>query len=468
MRNQFIEIELERSSVRLAQWKRGRMICECTEHIPDHYLMDGEIISADALGNWLKAMAAKHGIKGRVCRVILPFHMVYLRMIDYPPMKKQQIRLNLPYEFRDFVRGSMNLYRLEYLVTETLNRGIGEADRMGVMALAVSEDVLENVKNMIDCAGWRLKEITVSPFLYSGRIWEFEKNSGTEKCGNYCLVFLKAEMAAIYFYRGSHLMAYREVERVKGCQNDEEELHQLSKELRQTMEFYHERYPEYKSKRIFVQGDPAESEYLGMQIEEEPGIAWKPMDEFSPLSANVKSPINLAQRETIFRDPGKAIALILGILLGVGIFGWCFVKIPLENRDESRKLLHFMEAEVARYEERNQDYPLVEARYRTCFADYLTEEEQKLTERSACVEEILDCVNHYGQISRMSMEQLECRMEVTNLTRSESADLAEALKLSQVVESVEIMKITMNEEAQTKVVMAELLVILKGRETDAP
>ncbi len=473
MAKRFVEVEIGRNSVRLAQWERGRLVRQYEEPLPEAYVDGGEIVSMVALGRWLKDMAGRYGVKGRDCRLILPDHLAYTRTVKLPAMNKKQISLNLPYEFRDFIHDNMEQYLFEYTVTDTVRDTSGKIVGIWVMALAVSEALVEEYRHMLRGAGWKLTYAATAPFVYSDRLREVERIADTGKPGDYCLVVPSYESVKIYFYKGSHLMAHRQLDTDTERLISEADYERLGNELCQTLEFYHYRYPEGRPEVIDVCGEGRETERLMEVLEEMAEVRCEKAAELSGMLSWEKGSmtVNLAKKGSCLGNPAKVLGMLLGFVLFLGCFGWFAVKQPLDQMKQSRAELSRMAADLSMYREMNGDYEQVQAEYQDYFAAYLTKEEAALTKRYEILKLVREYAEDYGTIHQIAIENQECQMTVGHMTLSEVSELVDYLEAEKLVSHVEVSEVIMEKDDTQSggktYVTASLMIVLEGGTEDA-
>lgn len=68
----------------------------------------GEIVSMDAMADFIKEMAKENGISRGAAAVILPGTLVFTRNVTVPAMTDGQLLYNLPFEFKDYLTQEKN------------------------------------------------------------------------------------------------------------------------------------------------------------------------------------------------------------------------------------------------------------------------------------------------------------------------------------------------------------------------
>lgn len=147
-----IGIEIDNNEIRMAQIQ-GKNIKTIAESIPDNLISNGKIVLPDVLARHIKEIANKGGFSGRGLSFILPEESTYFRNLVMPAVSDRQLKLNLPYEFRDFVGDESSAYNYDYAVDY-----IDEKDEsMHLYAAAGHRGVIASYAEVFKKAGLSLK-----------------------------------------------------------------------------------------------------------------------------------------------------------------------------------------------------------------------------------------------------------------------------------------------------------------------
>lgn len=151
-----IGIQFDSAEITMAQYAGGTLRCY-TERLPENLIQNDQIISQETFSAFLKELKKKGGFSGRACSVVIPFSGAYFRTLSMPVMSEEQLRLNLPYEFRDFIGTESFKYNFDYALEEFENDENGKPVTMNLMAAAASKELLDKYAFCLKKAGFRLK-----------------------------------------------------------------------------------------------------------------------------------------------------------------------------------------------------------------------------------------------------------------------------------------------------------------------
>ncbi len=179
--------------------------------LPDNMMHDGVIVSYDAMADFIKETARQNGIARSDAAVVLSNSLVYSRNVTVPPMTDQQLRLNLPYEFRDYLTEVKNKYLFDYIVREVKNNADGEPEEMNLFACAISKATISDYRSMFRRAGFRLKYAVPEEYAFGMVLKSYISRTKAEP-SDYCLVDLGHDSTRLYVFHDEHSDLRRGIE----------------------------------------------------------------------------------------------------------------------------------------------------------------------------------------------------------------------------------------------------------------
>lgn len=161
MANTILGIDIGSCTLKLALCRGSDILKLAEEHMPDNLVHDGRVVSAEALSEFIKASLKKNRIRARRCAVILPASQVFVRQTELPAMTDEELHINLPYEFRDFITDERDKYFYDYYVISTENGENGQPVKMTLMTAAAAKELISQYNDLCRWAG--LKLVTAVP-----------------------------------------------------------------------------------------------------------------------------------------------------------------------------------------------------------------------------------------------------------------------------------------------------------------
>ena len=199
------------SCVKLVYFAGGSLKKAVTVEIPDNMVSGSKILSRDAMADFLRQTVKDNGIPLTNAAVALPSTEVFTRELTMPAMTEQQLRYNLPYEFRDFLTDEKSKYYFDYSMREVIRDKDGYPTEMTLLACAILKDTVERYRAMMYRAGFKLQVLTPSECTYSGVLDAYYRRTGLPQ-RDMCIVNLGYTAAYLYIYRGAFFESRREID----------------------------------------------------------------------------------------------------------------------------------------------------------------------------------------------------------------------------------------------------------------
>jgi len=183
--------------------------------LPEQLVRDGRIVSPEAMSDFLFAAAREHKIKNRDCAIILPAALAFSRRLTVPLMTEGQLKINLPYEFRDFISQEKDKYFYDYAVAGQIKNEAGKAVELDLMAAATLKSTIADYTAMLRRAGFKLCLAAPVEFAYSNLLRRHESALPADVPKEYCIIDIGHTATRIYIYSGSRFEVTRVID--YGC-----------------------------------------------------------------------------------------------------------------------------------------------------------------------------------------------------------------------------------------------------------
>ena len=195
MSGKMIGIELGADALKLAVVRKGKILKMAAETIPAHLISDGRVAAPEVLSQFLKGSLKKNRICGRKCALVLPSQLVVSQRLMLPHMTEAELKLNLPYEFRDYIGSHTNDYTFDYIVTD-LRDGM-----MDLYAVAVRKQDMEDYYQVFRGAGLTLRLAMPAEMAWLNVVRDANRTSGS-----LCIVDVGHEKTCINIYRNNRFV----------------------------------------------------------------------------------------------------------------------------------------------------------------------------------------------------------------------------------------------------------------------
>jgi len=200
-------IDFGACSMKLALCEQGRILQTVAEPMPENLVRSGRILSPEAMSPVLAAAMDKHHISGHACAVILPASLAFCRRVTVPMMTPEQLALNLPFDFRDYITAEKDKYHYDYAVLDIVKNEMGEPEQLDLLAAATLKSTISDYEDMLRRARLKLTTAATEEFAYANLIRRYETGGSAET--EYCFIDLGHSATRIYIYTGNRFEVLR-------------------------------------------------------------------------------------------------------------------------------------------------------------------------------------------------------------------------------------------------------------------
>lgn len=215
----YVGIDIGNNTCKVAL-RDGRGLRIISSRMPDSVVdEDHQIVSPETLSAHLGTLRREERIRERSCMLVLAEPEVFFRHATLPPMTAEEVLLNLPYEFRDYITGDPSSYTYDYLVDELVKDEGGKVVRMDLFIAATSRKLTDMYSNVLRKAGFRLRAV-IPPQIAYARLLENRiaalGDTSTERQATSILVDIGHRSVQACVLHGSHFEASKTID--LGCQ----------------------------------------------------------------------------------------------------------------------------------------------------------------------------------------------------------------------------------------------------------
>lgn len=207
-----VGMDIGSCNLKLAVCDAGGVRRLVTEPLPDQLVRDGRVASPEAMASFLRETAAKNHLSVRRCAVVLPAAVCFTKRTTMPAMTVEQLKLNLPYEFRDYITQEKDKYFYDYALLNMEQDEAGKPRQMELMAAAALKSTIHDYEDLCRWAGFRLLTAVPEEFAYSNLIRGYIEAHPERADDEYCIIDLGHTATRVYIFTGRRLEASRVVE----------------------------------------------------------------------------------------------------------------------------------------------------------------------------------------------------------------------------------------------------------------
>lgn len=210
----YLGIEIGSLEIKFAICTEDRVKEFVVERLPDNIVRDGNIVSWEVMADFIKEKLKKHRIGCKDVAMVLPEGATYVRRFLMPYMTVDQMKVNLPYEFRDFITKEKDKYFYDYavmgIVEEQHNGQVSKS--MDIMAVAVAKETIEKYRTMLKRCGLKLRVAAPESCAYQNLVRKHIKMNATKEAGDYAILDIGHSKVNLRIFTEGKYETGREIE----------------------------------------------------------------------------------------------------------------------------------------------------------------------------------------------------------------------------------------------------------------
>lgn len=203
--------------VKLALWDGTQVRQLARAPLPENLIQGGRIVSYEAMAELIRAASRKHQLLGKNCAVILPAGQACLLRLTMPAMSVEQLAVNLPYEFRDYLTMGKDQYFYDYAVNHLKRDPDGKPVALDLTAAAVPKGTIAEYREMFRRAGFRLRSAAPPECAYMGLLRAHAAAHPEQANMERCILDIGHTATRVHLYTGARFEATRVIEYGSGA-----------------------------------------------------------------------------------------------------------------------------------------------------------------------------------------------------------------------------------------------------------
>lgn len=216
MAKKILGIEIGNCRLKIAICSESNLERLITADVPDNLVQEDEIVSWEAMAEFIKEMIKENKIAVKNAAVVIPEKLVYTKHVVMPAMTVDQLRVNLPYEFHDYITEDKDKYFYDYAVIKKTSDSEGNFTEMELMAVAAPKELINQYKTMFRRAGLRLVLIAPDYSAVRNIIKDYEEVNAVQEPGDYAILDIGHKTVKLYFFTRGEYEITRVME--EGCE----------------------------------------------------------------------------------------------------------------------------------------------------------------------------------------------------------------------------------------------------------
>ena len=306
MAKNIVGIDFGNDRMKIVHMKNGVFKKFAMADVPEGMISHDKINNPKEVARFIGDTLKKEGINAKDAAIIMAGENVYVKVIEMPQMSEQDLRINLPFEFRDYITSDTQNYVYDYAIInndldvhEVIINDDGEEitttrKMMKLTAVAAPLEEVELYRDVLKEAGLRMVKLAPKQYALMGIIRSIQKDLKYND-EEYCVIDLGYDSIRMYMMRDDELIASRELDGLKELLYVLEQALEVTRKdakaalinntdncqelpscieyysnvtvgLMRALNFYHFSHPESRLKDVYIYGGGAEIKSLLEEI----------------------------------------------------------------------------------------------------------------------------------------------------------------------------------------------------------
>ena len=165
MAKSYIGLDIGTGSIKIA-YREGGNVQLASRPLPENISGENDVVAPETLAAIVTDVRKQERVKPRDVVMVLGDSDMFFRHVTLPLMTDSELKLNLPYEFRDYIDEDPNTYLYDYAVDEIPLKEDGTPDHLELYAAAAGKKLVEERAALLRKAGFRLRVVVPAQMAY--------------------------------------------------------------------------------------------------------------------------------------------------------------------------------------------------------------------------------------------------------------------------------------------------------------
>ena len=228
MAKTILGVDIGSDNLKLVLMNKGHVKKYAMVPVPNALVKDYRSVSVETMGELIRNTMKENGIRCKDAAIVFANETVFVRTVVTPQMTTDQLKYNLPFEFRDYITDELKDYVFDYAMISTPeemaqsqkdaqqeeNAPEGEEEQGGatmeLLACAAPVSLVSESRDLLRKAGLRMVKAAPTVSCYISLIRAMEKRG--QGFGEYCILDLGYQTIRMNMFKGERHMVSRILE----------------------------------------------------------------------------------------------------------------------------------------------------------------------------------------------------------------------------------------------------------------
>lgn len=210
MKKMSLTFDMGDSHIKIAKREKGKIIVHSIQ-MPENLIKEGIIQAPHMVSDFLKELRYKHKLPKAECGVVVPDEVVVCRHLTLPAMTEEQLNVNLPFEFMDYITEEPQKYVYDYAMQEMIYDEQNTPKEMNLVGAVMSKETADTYINIFANAGFKLRTIIPQEIAMTNVMRNAVEIGVADKEKEYCIINLGHRTTQVYVFKGEELCVLRNI-----------------------------------------------------------------------------------------------------------------------------------------------------------------------------------------------------------------------------------------------------------------
>lgn len=205
-----LTFDIGESYIKIAKNEKGR-IKLIRQQIPANMVKEGVIQTPVLVKDFLREVRKQYNLPKCECGLVVSDDISICRTLTLPIMSEEQLQVNLPFEFADYITGKASHYIYDYALHQIINDEDGKPSEMLLTGVVMSKETINTYVDIFRDAGFKLRRIVPNEASLMNIMRAAVKEGRADKDKEYCIVNLGHRATQVYIFKGDVLQVFRKI-----------------------------------------------------------------------------------------------------------------------------------------------------------------------------------------------------------------------------------------------------------------
>lgn len=210
MKKMSLTFDMGDSHIKIAKREKGKITAYDIQ-MPENLIKEGMIQAPHMVSDFLKEIRDKYRLPRTECGIVVPDEIVVCRRLTLPAMTEDQLKVNLPFEFMDYISDEPQKYVYDYAMQEMIYDEENNPKEMNLVGAVMSKEMVDTYISIFNNAGFKLRTIIPQEIAMTNVMKNAVEAGIAEQDKEYCIINLGHRTTQVYVFKGAELSVLRNI-----------------------------------------------------------------------------------------------------------------------------------------------------------------------------------------------------------------------------------------------------------------